>query len=45
MHKSTIYIQNSELVRAEFVRQRNEVAIKLGIIFLSLSPPSPPAIF
>ena len=25
------------LVRAECVRQRNEVAIKLGIIFLSLS--------
>ena len=24
-----------ELVRAECVRQRNEVAIKLGIIFLS----------
>jgi hypothetical protein len=32
-----------KLVRAECVRQRNEVAIKLGIISLSLllSPPLP----
>ena len=30
--------QETTLVRAECVRQRNEVAIKLGIIFLSLSP-------
>jgi hypothetical protein len=29
--------QTIQLVRAECVRQRNEVAIKLGIIFLSLS--------
>ena len=35
-HYFSIFI----LVRAECVRQRNEVAIKLGIISLSLSPPS-----
>ena len=28
------------LVRAEYVRKRNEVAIKLGIIFLSLLFPA-----
>jgi hypothetical protein len=37
-----MYSLNCVLVRAECVRQRNEVAIKLGIIFpplyLSLSP-------
>ena len=31
-----VFFEN--LVRAECVRQRNEVAIKLGIIFLFLSP-------
>ena len=32
-----LHVSMMFLVRAECVRQRNEVAIKLGIIFLSLS--------
>ena len=38
-HFSLFLLVTFELVRAECVRQRNEVVIKLGIISLSFSSP------